>query len=307
MGKSGGIDIGGTKIEASVFDEDWNPIATQRIATPHVSYQALVNTVTKQAKWLAEQSSVDQMPIGIGIPGLHNAQTGFAFTANLPATGHTFRDDLQNAIGSEVTFGNDCDLFAFSESVLGAGKDHETVFGLILGTGIGGGVCHGNRLVQSLNSAAGEVGHLSISSALIQELDLPILQCGCGRKGCYETLAAGPGMSQLSRIVTGQILEAPVIVANAANGDEGAVRVMNMWRRLIAELISDLQVTIDPNCVVLGGGLSNIPGVAKFIADGLPEVLLRESTPPVVLTAKYGDSSGTRGAALAAVMERDSA
>lgn len=305
MGKAGGIDIGGTKIEASVFDENWLPVSTRRIATPQVSYQALVTAIAEQAHWLAEQSSVEDMPIGIGIPGLHNAQSGFAFTANLPASGHPFRDDLKKAIGLDVFFGNDCDLFAYSEAVLGAGKGHKTVFGLILGTGIGGGVCHDDKLVQTLNSAAGEVGHLSISGALMQEFDLPILQCGCGRLGCYETFAAGPGISRLSKMVTGENLEAPEIAAKAADGDAGAMRVMEIWRRLVAALISDLQVTIDPDCIVIGGGLSNIPEVAEFVAEALPEVLLRESTPPVVSIAKYGDSSGTRGAALAAVAERE--
>ncbi|MGE4610378.1 MAG: ROK family protein [Paracoccaceae bacterium] len=305
MGKAGGIDIGGTKIEASVFDDDWNAIATHRVITPRVSYPALVAAVAEQAKWLDEQSTVKEMPIGIGIPGLHNAQSGFAFTANLPATGHTFRADLNKAIGRDVVFGNDCDLFAFSEAVLGAGKDHETVFGLILGTGIGGGVCYGESLIQTLNSAAGEVGHLSISGALINEFDLPILLCGCGRHGCYETLAAGPGLARLSKLVTGQNLETSDVAAKAAAGDDGAKQVMEIWRRLVAALIGDLQVTIDPDCIVLGGGLSNIPDVADFVADGLPEVLLRESTPPLVVIAKYGDSSGTRGAALAAVMERN--
>lgn len=305
MGKAGGIDIGGTKIEASVFDENWLPVATRRIPTPQVSYQTLINVISEQAKWLAEQASINDMPIGVGIPGLHNAQSGFAFTANLPASGHPFRNDLQKAIGADVFFGNDCDLFAFSEAVMGAGKGYKTVFGLILGTGIGGGVCHDDKLFQTFNGAAGEVGHLSISGALVQEFNLPILLCGCGRLGCYETLAAGPGISRLSKLITGESSEAPEIAAKAAAGDTGAMQVMEIWRRLVAALISDLQITIDPDCVVLGGGLSNIPEVANFIADALPEVLLRESTPPVISIAKYGDSSGTRGAALAAVMKRE--
>ena len=305
MGKSGGIDIGGTKIEASVFDENWVPIATHRIKTPQTSYQALVDAIADQARWLLEQTSVKDMPIGIGIPGLHNSQSGFAFTANLPASGHTLRRDLRKAIGRDVSFGNDCDLFAFSEAVLGAGKGHNTVFGLILGTGIGGGVCHDATHIQTLNGAAGEVGHLGIPGALMQEFDLPVLPCGCGRHGCYETLAAGPGLARLSKLVAGQDWEAPEVAAKAAAGNADAQRVMEIWRRLVNSLICDLQVTIDPDCVVLGGGLSNIPNVAEFVADGLPEVLLRESTPPVVAIAKYGDSSGTRGAALAAVMERD--
>jgi N-acetylglucosamine kinase len=243
------------------------------------------------------------MPIGIGIPGLHNTHTGLAFTANLPATGQAFRADLQVAIGQEISFGHDCDYFAFSEAVLGAGRGHATVFGLILGTGIGGGVCHGAHLVQTLNGAAGEAGHLSISGALISEFNLPILQCGCGRRGCYETLAAGPGIAQLAQTLLGETLQAPVIAEKAAAGEAGAQNVLEVWRSLVAELIGALQVTIDPDCIVLGGGLSNMPDVAAFLAAGLPDALLGGSTPPVVVNAKYGDSSGTRGAALAAVTD----
>jgi N-acetylglucosamine kinase len=304
MTYSGGIDIGGSKIEASVFDDGWHPIATRRIKTPRGNYEDLVAAVTAQAKWLNESAGLAEMPIGIGIPGLHNANTGHAFTANLPASGHAFRADLRDAIGQEISFGHDCDFFALSEAVLGAGKGHTTVFGLILGTGIGGGVCHGERLASTLNGAAGEAGHLSISGALIAQFDLPILQCGCGRRGCYETLAAGPGIAQLANIITGQTIQAPEIATESANGDAGARRVLEVWRHLISGLISDLQVTIDPDCIVLGGGLSNIPNVAEFLAAGLPDALLSGSTPPVLVTAKYGDSSGTRGAALSAVKER---
>lgn len=304
MGIAGGIDIGGTKVEASVFDENWLPVATRRVETPRSSYAALVAIVAEQANWLETQSGCNNLPVGIGIPGLHNAQTGLAFTANLPATGHPFRDDIANATGKDIVFGNDCDLFAFSEAKLGSGMGYKTVFGLILGTGIGGGVCRDGLLYRTLNSAVGEVGHMSIPAALIKKFDLPLLACGCGRLGCYETLAAGPGLTKLSEVISGQTLQASEVAEKAATGDSGAIEVMEIWRSLVAALISDLQATIDPDCVVLGGGLSNIENVAEFISASLPNALLRESTPPHVLVAKYGDSSGTRGAALAAMTER---
>ena len=300
MGCAGGIDLGGTKIEATIFDENWQPVNTRRIPTPRDNYEDLIAAIAGQAQWMNEQ--VDGLLIGIGIPGLHNKQTGLAFTSNLPATGRPFRDDLVATIGRKVVFGNDCDLFSYSEAVLGAGIGSDTVFGLILGTGIGGGVCYGATLLQTFNGAAGEVGHMAVSGNLVQEFNLPILTCGCGHKGCYETLASGPGMTKLARVVMDAELAPDEIAAQAAKGEIGAVRVMEIWLRIVAELIANLQVTIDPDCIVLGGGLSNIPDIAQSITRVLPQAMLPGIILPKVTVAKYGDSSGTRGAALAALL-----
>ncbi len=300
-----GIDIGGTKIEATVFDENWQPLHTRRTPTPHDTYEALIAAVMTQAHWLEMRVGVDNLPLGIGIPGLHKAASGEAITANLPANGRRLRADLMTTIGRKVTFGNDCDLFTYSEALLGAGKDYDTVFGLILGTGIGGGICHGEALFQTVNGIAGEVGHMTISGVLTKEFNLPILTCGCGRQGCFETLASGPGMTQLAKLVMGAPMPAQEIAAQAASGAVGPQRVIEIWLRIVTELIGNLQLTIDPDCIVLGGGLSNIPNVCNQISEILPGALLQGASKPMVTKAKFGDSSGTRGAALAARRKAD--
>ncbi len=283
---AGGIDVGGTKIEASVFDASWQALETRRVDTPQ-SYPALVEAVAAQAAWIGD------LPLGIGLPGRHDAQTGLAFTANLPASGKPMRADILHAMARPASFGNDCDLFALSEAQLGAGRGHSAMFGLILGTGVGGGFCLNGSLVTTRGGAMGEVGHLPIPATL----SLPLLPCGCGRKGCFETLASGPGMAKLGQHMDGTIRTPAEIAA-----EDGAV--FTTWLRIVASLIASLQCTLDPDCIVLGGGLSNIKGVAEKISAVLPPLVLKGTTPPAIFKAKFGDSSGTRGAALLALQEQ---
>ena len=290
---AGGIDVGGTKIEASLFGADWQAIATQRIDTP-TTYPALVSAVHAQVNWLEKQRA--NLPIGIGLPGLHDAARGVSITANLAADQKPFRADILKAINRPASFGNDCDLFALSEAVLGAGKDYKNVYGLVLGTGVGGGICLNGTQLKTKNGAAGEAGHLPIPAALMAELSLPLFPCGCGRAGCFETLASGPGLAKLGQYKTGNLLT-PAEIATQAGP------VFETWLRIIAALIASLQCTQDPDCIVLGGGLSNITDVTKKISATLPHALLRGTTPPAILKAKFGDSSGTRGAALLAIQE----
>lgn len=298
MIQAAGIDLGGTKIEASVFDADWQAVETRRVPTP-TNYDALITALVEQVNWVHRHGAT--LPIGLGAPGRHDAKSGLAFMANVVADGKPLRTDLTAETGCKISFGNDCDLFALSEAILGSGKPFNTVFGLVLGTGIGGGTCFDGHLHQTQNGTAGEVGHMPISANLVAQHDLPILPCGCGRVGCYETLGAGPGISRLAKKIIGGSLPAPEI---ASSDDPLAQRVMRIWAAIIGELISILQVTIDPECIVLGGGLSNIEGVAALLSDAVIQTGLRGSTPPNIITAAFGDSSGTRGAALLAFAEK---
>ncbi len=283
---AGGIDVGGTKIEASLFDAKWQAVETRRVETP-ATYQAIIEAIAAQTVWLGG------VPVGIGLPGRHDAGTGLAFTANLPASGKPMRADILNAIARPASFGNDCDLFALSEAQLGAGRAYGAMFGLILGTGIGGGFCLNGRLVTTRGGAMGEVGHLPLPA----KLGLPLLPCGCGRTGCFETLASGPGMVKLGQHLQGA-KRSPAEIA-AENGE-----VFAAWLEIVAALIASLQCTLDPDCIVLGGGLSNIDRLVERLAAALPPVLLKATTPPTILKAKFGDSSGTRGAALLAMQEQ---
>ncbi|HGG05214.1 MAG TPA: ROK family protein [Aliiroseovarius sp.] len=303
MARSIGIDIGGTKIEATVFADDWSKLHSQRVPTPHDTYENLVSAVIGQAQWARAKAGRD-VPVGIGIPGLHNRETGLASTANIPATGHSFRADLTTAIGCHITYGNDCDLFALSEARLGAGQGYQTVFGLIIGTGIGAGICHDGHVITTLNGGAGEVGHIPVSGRLTLAYDLPVLTCGCGQKGCAETLASGLGLTRLAKLVAGADLPPPEIARLLAQGDDQALRIMQIWSEIMQELLGSIQRTIDPDIIVLGGGLTHIEGLVDWIKIGLENRMLRGSTSPEIVLAKYGDSSGTRGAAIAALSEQ---
>jgi len=296
----GGIDLGGTKIEASLFNSDFEMMETSRIATPS-SYGELVDALVEQYGWLCESAGVRQLPLGIGIPGLIDHTSGLSLTANLPATGMPLHADLSDRIGFPVVVENDCKCFALSEANGGAADGHETVFGLILGTGCGGGVCYRGALVNGHNGLPGEVGHFGIPLELANSLNLPSLRCGCGRAGCYETLISGPGMSALSQHLTGIKIRPEQIVAAARDGNEDMEGVLSAWLEIVCELIYTIQLTIDPDCVVLGGGLSRIDGIGTRLSESFVAHRIQGIGGPEIFPALYGDSSGVRGAALLAV------
>jgi N-acetylglucosamine kinase len=317
---AGGIDLGGTKIEASIFDAHWQPVNTRRIATPQHDYQAMIDALVDQITWLEAQSAgsdhsdhsdhsdrVGALPIGVGTPGIINSTTGLATTANLPSNGKSLFRDVTDAAGRPLVFANDCDMLTLSEAVLGAGRDFQSVFGLILGTGTGGGFARDGHLTSTLNGASGEIGHMSVPFDLAMEFDLPLLACGCGRRGCYETLVSGVGLQRIHALLGGRAEMSPPEIAAAAQtngraiGDGYAQQSLSIWYSLLADLIHGLQVTFDMDCVVLGGGLSNMNGLIDGICAALPRRLMTGAQAPVLRLAEYGDSSGTRGAALAAL------
>lgn len=292
-----GIDLGGTKIEAQVFNARWQVLDRRRIATPR-DYPGLVAAVTEQIRWL-EQSASRAIPVGISAAGLVNPVTGLALTANLAATGKPFPADLAAAAGRGVTYVNDCRALTLSEAVFGAGKGRSPVVGLILGTGIGGGVAVGGRLLAGKAHVGGEFGHFGLAASVVVQYGLPVLRCGCGRMGCTETLIAGPGMGRIAEALIGKPMTPPQI--SAARHDPGVATVWQAWLALLAEMVMTLCLVIDPECVVLGGGLSQIEG----LIDALTLVLRRAQLPgfalPSLLIAEGGDASGARGAAYAAL------
>lgn len=300
MARAGGIDLGGTKIEATLFDENWQSVVSKRETTPTDSYEALLERLAEAISWLESQAGDGWLPIGVGVPGFQSRSTGIALTANLPASGHSFSADLIARTGRPLSFENDCNCFALSEAVLGAGQRYRSVFGLILGTGIGGGIVLDGGLIRDKNGASGEYGHLGISYSVLKECGLEALPCGCGRVGCYETYLAGPGLSRLAKHVVGQSVAAREVAQRAAAGDTAMQEVMALWARIAGDLICTLQCTIDPECIVLGGGLSKIPELPRIMQDAALDLLLPQTELPAIVLAQNGDSSGTRGAALAA-------
>lgn len=297
---AGGIDLGGTKIEAQVFDAGWNLAGRRRIDTPK-DYDALVAAVAGQVGWIAGQAG-RPVPVGIAAAGLVNPATGIALTANLAATGRPFPADIAAAAGRAVTYVNDCRAMALSEAVFGAARGLSPAVGLILGTGIGGGVVVEGQLLPGLAATGGEFGHYPLAAAPVMRLGLPVVACGCGRAGCTETLISGTGLARLARHMTGRAVTAAEVAGGRAD-DPALQAVWQVWCELAAEMIVTLCFTIDPRVVVLGGGLSQAPGLIGDLTAALGRAQLAGYAVPLLRLAEGGDASGARGAAWAAVQE----
>lgn len=292
-----GIDLGGTKIEAQLFDATWTCRARHRIDTPR-DYEGMVRAMAAQVAW-AETEAGAPLPTGIAAAGLVLRATGLAMTANLPATGRPFPTDINAASGRKTHYYNDCRALTLSEAVFGAARGQSPAVGLILGTGIGGGVAVNGRLLEGMNGLAGEFGHFALSGAVVAAHGLPIVPCGCGRPGCTETLIAGPGLSRLARHLTGREVTAPEVTEGRAH-DPALARVWAVWCELAAEMLKTLCHTIDPSCIVIGGGLSKAPGLTGDLTAALGRTMLPGFRVPALLLAEGGDASGARGAAYAA-------
>ncbi|WP_322891657.1 MULTISPECIES: ROK family protein [unclassified Yoonia] len=292
-----GIDLGGTKIEAQLFAPDWRMADRRRIETP-ATYPALVAALCDLVVW-ADSMSGDPVAVGIGAAGAVRPRDGVVLAANLPAQGKPLPADLAQALGRPVSYLNDSRALALSEAVFGAGRSHASVFALVIGTGVGGGhVCSG-RLQTGTSGTGGEVGHMSAPAHLVQAHGLPLVACPCGRRGCIETLISGAGIARLAKSLTGQELSAPQIVAARAT-DPAMQVVWDLWCALTADLIQTLTLTLDPDCVVLGGGLSDIPGVVADLTAAVAQAQFDGFGSPVILRAEGGAASGARGAAYAA-------
>ncbi|MGH8316475.1 MAG: ROK family protein [Steroidobacteraceae bacterium] len=292
----GGMDVGGSKIETCLFDERFRALERRRVQTSCATYEELLDCIVGEAHWLDARAG-GAVDLGIGLPGLVDHATGRSLTSNLPATGRPLREDLVAKLGRNVAMANDCKCFALSEANGGAGEGYETTLGLILGTGVGGGVTHHRRLVLGHNDLPGELGHLGVPGGLVAEFALPLLPCGCGRVGCYETLVSGPGLVRLAGRHGGPDRSPAEIAQLARSGDAAMAATMREWLMLLAELIQTAQCTIDMDCVVLGGGLSRIPDLAPMLAQAyrVRQIAGRETRFAV---ARFGDASGTRGAAM---------
>lgn len=295
-----GIDIGGTKIEVQGFAADWTLSARHRVPTPQ-DYDALVTAIADQARWMDAEAG-HPLPIGIGAAGLVDPRTGLAITANLSATGRPLPRDVAAALGRPITWLNDCRAMALSEAVFGAGQGHRCVVSLILGTGVGGGIAFDGTLLPGPLGVGGEFGHFAAPAHLVQEYALPVRQCGCGRIGCFETYVAGPGLSRLAKTVTGQDWT-PEAIGASRRTDSGAAQVWDIWCQMTAELLHTLTLVVDPDIVVLAGGLTHIPDLVPDLERYLDKALVLGKPAPRLALAQGGDSSGARGAAFAAYRE----
>jgi len=291
-----GLDIGGTKIETAIFDNELNLIKSWRISTPTTDYQVFLSTLCDLINQADEFSQI-QGHIGIGMPGLIN-NNGQVLSANVPcATGKFIAQDLEKLLNRPIAIKNDTRCFALSEAN-GAGKHYSRVFGAIIGTGAAGGLCIDGKLEKTSLGMAGEYGHIPLPAHLQIKYDLPITQCGCGLTGCVESYIAGPGIKRLYQHFTHKTLDAKQWSCDLATNDETALKVLACYLDLLGNTFASLVKLTEPDAIVIGGGISLVDAVIDNLPDAINSHLFKGFHAPVILRAKYGDSSGVRGAAI---------
>lgn len=299
-----GFDIGGTKIELAVFDADLQRIWQKRIPTPRGDYDRLLRallTLTEEADALIGGRGW----VGVGVPGMENTDDGTLFAANLPAAmGRPLRADLSRLLQREVRLSNDANCFALSEAWDDAFRSYPVVLGIILGTGMGGGLVVNGQVVDGKNGIAGEFGHfrLPIDALDILGEAIPRVKCGCGCVGCVENYLSGRGFEWLYAHFSRRTLSAPEIIAAFYAGDPQAQAHVDRYLALLAVCLGNLLTLVDPHLVVLGGGLSNFDEIYRQLPHRLPGSLLPVARVPRIEKARYGDAGGVRGAALLHLM-----
>lgn len=290
----GGIDVGGTKIEAQAFGPGFAPLETRRLPTPTSGFDDFVETLAAQVEWLMGETGDRAAPIGVALAGIVDPRTGASTAANLPIGGRDVAGALRARFGRDFAFVNDCAAFALSEAEGGAAEGFETALGLILGTGVAAGFCQrGAEAPGRLNRLAVEIGHVGIPARVLAAQGLPALRCGCGRIGCYETYMAGSGLGRLAEVRLGEKIRGEDLAAHP-QGEE----IFAIWAEIAAEALDSLMLTLDPQCVVLGGGLSKSPGLAARLKPALERRMLGGLRAPEIRVARFGDASGGRGAAI---------
>jgi fructokinase len=290
-----GIDFGGTKIEAAALDGEGQFLSRIRRPNPGDYDGAMAVVVDLVAQVEAEVGQ--RGTIGIGSPGSRSPRTGLMRNCNSQyLNGRRFLEDVQVALGREVRLANDANCLALSEAIDGAAAGRRSVFGLIIGTGCGGGLVIDGRVVEGAHGIAGEIGHMPLPWAVEDELPAP--RCWCGQPGCFELWVSGTGFSRAFAAATGRTLAAPEIVATARAGDGPAAVALDRYIDRLGRGLALLATLVDPDAIVIGGGMSNV----DEIYAGLPEVVRRNTFSDMwdgeIVPARWGDSSGVRGAAL---------
>ncbi len=294
-----GIDLGGTKIEAIALDPDGRVLARQRVATPASDtdriLRAIVDLVTHLETTLGLKGTV-----GIGTPGALSPTTGLLRNSNSTClNGLPFQAMLETALDRPVKIANDANCFALSEAIDGAGDGAKTVFGVILGTGVGGGIVVDGRVLTGRNAIAGEWGHNPLPAADDDASadEWPGPPCYCGRRGCIETFLSGPALSRCHTARTGNPLSAEAIAAGAEAGDPACRTTLAQYQNRLARALAGVINIFDPDVIVLGGGLSNITALYRTIPEIWGRYIFSDRVTTALVPPRHGDSSGVRGAA----------
>ena len=290
-----GLDLGGSKIEIIALDPAGHELLRRRIATPQGDYRATVKALVELVR--TTESTLGQTgTVGIGIPGAESLASGLIKNANSTCLiGRPLRDDLQIALQREVRLTNDANCFALSEAIDGAGQGTAIVFGVILGTGVGGGIVIDGKVLNGANAIAGEWGHNPLP--LPGADDLPLPACYCGRQGCIETYLCGPALTRDHLQQSGELLNPQEIDRRASAGDGACEASLQRYEARLGRALAGIINILDPQVIVLGGGLSKLERLYRNLPASCGQHVFSDVFYNKIRPPTHGDSSGVRGAA----------
>jgi fructokinase len=290
-----GVDLGGSKIEIIAIDREGRERLRRRMPTPQRDYEATLDAAAA-AVLEAERELGMSGSVGIGTPGSISRATGLLRGSNsVCLNGQPIRRDLERRLGREIRITNDANCFALSEAVDGAGQGARVVFGVILGTGVGAGITVAGQVLDGPNAIAGEWGHNPLPWP--RDDERPGASCFCGRAGCIETFLSGPGLARDHAHVTGRSLSVEAIVAAAGGNDPDALATLERYEERIARALAHVINLLDPDVIVLGGGLSNLDRLYANVPTQWGAWVFSDRVDTKLVKNRHGDSSGVRGAA----------
>ncbi|QGM98213.1 ROK family protein [Methylocystis parvus] len=290
-----GVDLGGTKIEAIALDRDGAIRARRRVSTPAHDYDEILRAIAALVREI-EQETGRRGAVGVGSPGSLSTHTGFIKGSNTQVVnGKPLDADLAKLIGRPVRVENDANCFALSEAVDGAGQGTRVVFGVIIGTGVGGGVVVDGKIVAGRNHIGGEWGHTPLPWMTREEY--PGMRCFCGHDGCIETFLCGAGLSREYRRVSGGEATSKEIVARADAGEAEALAALDAYQDRLSRALAMIVDILDPDVIALGGGVSNIARIYEGLTARVARHAFTDALDTKILRNVHGDSGGVRGAA----------
>lgn len=291
-----GIDLGGTKIEVVALAGDSSTLVRKRVPTPAGQYEKVLDTL-KSLVDAIEQETRRTGTVGIGLPGAVSAKTGRIKNSNSAyLIGRDFVSDIRQKLGRDVKIENDANCFALSEAVDGAGAGARVVFGVILGTGVGAGLVVDGKIITGVNAIAGEWGHNPLPWANADES--PGMRCYCGKTGCIEAFLSGAGLQRAHKIRSGRFVDTYEIARAASAHETNAVQTLEEYDDRLGRALASVVNIVDPDVIVLGGGLSKVGRNYEGLHDVVARYALTDRLDTKIVPALHGDSSGVRGAAM---------